>query len=118
MKMTAQDTIQGFLRMGEDGWKQGWHERNGGNLSYRMKEEEVLSMKSQLCPGEWMEIGTKVEDLAKEYFLVTASGGFFRNLTLDPESTMGMIQVDETGEKYRVVWGLQGSKPTSELHVS
>ena len=27
--------------MCNDGWLQGWHERNGGNLTYRMKEEEV-----------------------------------------------------------------------------
>ena len=33
--------VQGFIRMCNDGWEQGWHERNGGNLSYRMKAEEV-----------------------------------------------------------------------------
>ena len=27
--------------MANDGWEQGWHERNGGNLSYRVKPEEV-----------------------------------------------------------------------------
>ena len=23
--------IRGFMRMCNDGWQQGWHERNGGN---------------------------------------------------------------------------------------
>ena len=23
--------VQGFIRMCNDGWLQGWHERNGGN---------------------------------------------------------------------------------------
>ena len=33
--------VKGYIRMCNDGWLQGWHERNGGNLTYRMKEEEV-----------------------------------------------------------------------------
>ncbi len=35
------EIVKGFMRMCNDGWLQGWHERNGGNLTYRMKEEEV-----------------------------------------------------------------------------
>ena len=27
--------------MANDGYLQGWHERNGGNLSYRLKTDEV-----------------------------------------------------------------------------
>ena len=33
--------VKGFIRMCNDGWLQGWHERNGGNLTYRMTEEDV-----------------------------------------------------------------------------
>ena len=33
--------VQDYIRMCTDGWKQGWHERNGGNLTYRMRPEEV-----------------------------------------------------------------------------
>ena len=25
--------VQDYIRMCTDGWKQGWHERNGGNLT-------------------------------------------------------------------------------------
>ena len=35
------EIVKDFMRMCNDGWLQGWHERNGGNLTYRMKEEEV-----------------------------------------------------------------------------
>lgn len=37
--------MKGFVRLCNDGWNQGWHERNGGNLTYRMTPEEVSS-----CP--------------------------------------------------------------------
>ena len=26
------EIVKGFMRMCNDGWLQGWHERNGGNL--------------------------------------------------------------------------------------
>ena len=45
MTVTEAEFVQGFIRMCSDGWEQGWHERNGGNLSYRIKEEEVNEVK-------------------------------------------------------------------------
>ena len=32
------EIVKGFMRMCNDGWLQGWHERNGGNLTYRMRQ--------------------------------------------------------------------------------
>ena len=37
--------VKGFIRMCDDGWQQGWHERNGGNLSYRLSEKDVEKAK-------------------------------------------------------------------------
>lgn len=109
--------MKGFIRMCNDGWEQGWHERNGGNLSYRIKDDEIMSVKENLCEdGEWMEIGTSVPELADEYFLVTGSGKFFRNVILSPEECTGIIRLDDKGERYQICWGLKGgAKPTSEL---
>ena len=117
--MTIMDVkfVQGFVRMCNDGWLQGWHERNGGNLSYRIKPEEVEEVKQFFHePGEWKPIGTTVPDLAKEYFMVTGSGKYFRNVILDPEDTSCIIELDDKGENYRILWGLcNGGRPTSEL---
>ena len=33
--------IKDYIRMCSDGVGLGWHERNGGNLTYRMTGEEV-----------------------------------------------------------------------------
>lgn len=109
--------MQGFIRLATDGNQMGWHERNGGNLSYRMKPEEVELIKEQLNFDQpWKEIGTSVPDLGTEYFLVTGSGKYFRNVELDPEANLAIIQLDEEGLKYRVLWGLcEGGRPTSEL---
>ena len=116
MKFLEAEFVQGFIRMANDGWELGWHERNGGNLSYRVKPEEVESVKRDFEPKEWQPIGTSVPGLSREYFLVTGSGKYFRNVSIKPEDSICMIELDETGENYRIVWGLvNGGKPTSEL---
>ncbi len=117
MKVTDAKFVQGYIRMANDGWEQGWHERNGGNLTYRMKPEEVEEVRSELkADREWKEIGTTVPKLGGEYFLVTGSGKYFRNVILDPEASIGIIEINETGDQYRILWGLiNDAKPTSEL---
>ncbi|MGN0274590.1 MAG: rhamnulose-1-phosphate aldolase [Chordicoccus sp.] len=116
MNVLDAEFVKGFIRMGFDGFTQGWHERNGGNLSYRIKPEEVESVKENFKPGAWQEIGTSVPNLAGEYFLVTGSGKYMRNLPIKPEETCCIIELDEKGENYRIVWGLTaGGRPTSEL---
>lgn len=109
--------VKGFISMANEGWLQGWHERNGGNLSYRLTDEEVNEIsKSFSDNGEWREIGTSVPKLAGEYFIVTGSGKFFRNVILNPEDSICIIKLDDTGEKYKILWGLvNGGRPTSEL---
>ena len=116
MKVLDAEFVKGFIRMANDGWEQGWHERNGGNLSYRIKPEEVESVKENFEAKEWQPIGTNVPKLAKEYFLVTGSGKYFRNVIIKPEDSICTIELDEKGENYRIVWGLvTGGRPTSEL---
>lgn len=116
MRLLDAEFVQGFIRMANDGWEQGWHERNGGNLSYRVKTEEVELVKENFEEGQWQPIGTSVPGLAKEYFLVTGSGKYFRNVMIRPEDSICMIELDGQGENYRIVWGLiNGGRPTSEL---
>ncbi|MDF2590087.1 MAG: Rhamnulose-phosphate aldolase [Anaerocolumna sp.] len=117
MRVLDAEFIKGFIRLATDGFNQGWHERNGGNLTYRIKTEEVNSVKENFNTNNpWMPIGTTVKGLALEYFLVTGSGKFFRNVELDPEVNIAIIEIDELGEHYRILWGLcEGGRPTSEL---
>ena len=117
MDILNAEFMKGFIRLCDDGFRMGWHERNGGNLSYRMKAEEAESVKEAFdYTRPLREIGTTVKSLAGEYFLVTGTGKYFRNAILAPRDTLAVIQVDETGEKYRILWGLEkGGGPTSEL---
>jgi len=117
LQVLAAEFIKGFIRMADDGYRQGWHERNGGNLSYRIKPEEVDAIKQNFSTeNPFVRIGVKAENLAGEYFLVTRSGNFFRNIAAAPQENLGIVEVDQQGEGYRVVWGLEnGGVPTSEF---
>ena len=109
--------MEGFIRLTADAFKKGWHERNGGNLTYRVKAEEVEAVKDSLHEvQEWLPIGNTVPGLAGEYFLVTGSGKYMRNVELAPEENVALIKIDDKGENYGIVWGLvNGGRPTSEL---
>ena len=99
MNFLDAEFVQEFIRMANDGWEQGWHERNGGNLSYRLKAEEVEMIRPRLnAPGEWIPIGVEVPGLAGEFFLVTGSGKYFRNVTIKPEDSICMIELEEKSE--------------------
>ena len=117
MKVLDAEFVKGFIRLCDDGFHQNWHERNGGNLSYRMKPEEVEEVKEELTyDALWQPIGTSVPGLAGEYFMVTGSGKYFRNVILDPAANTCIIEVDDKGENFRICWGLvNGGRPTSEL---
>lgn len=109
--------VKGFLRLADDGARMGWHERNGGNLTYRMRPEEAASVADSLDAGRpWQPIGAAVPKLAGSHFMVTGSGKFFSNALRDPEDTCAILELDGLGEQYRVVWGLvHDGRPTSEL---
>ena len=117
MKILDRKFVRGFIKMADDGYQQGWHERNGGNLSYRLKESEVEAIRPRLnAAGEWVPIGTSVPGLAGEFFMVTGTGKYFRNIIVDPEVCVAIIELDGKGENYRIRWGLvEGGGPTSEL---
>lgn len=117
MRVLEAEFVKGFIRMCDDGFNQNWHERNGGNLSYRIKPEEVESVREELAAeAAWDPIGTAVPGLAGEYFMVTGSGKYFRNVSLDPEANICIIELDDKGENFRILWGLnKGGRPTSEL---
>lgn len=111
------ECVKGFINLASSGYELNWHERNGGNLSYRLKENEIDEI-YKYCnyDSEYKSIGVSVPKLAGEYFIITGSGKFFKNITLFPEDNICIIQLDDKGENYHILWGLKkGGIPTSEL---
>ena len=86
MKVLDSAFAQGFVKFADDGWQLRYHERNGGNLSYRIPAEDVEAVKEDLdFTRPWQEIGAEVKGLAGEFF------------TIEPPGSPGVY-------KYYVIW--------------
>lgn len=115
--------VRGFGRMCQDGWELGYHERNGGNASYRLAPDDLHAARSFFydAPSSWVGMGVSVPEMAGEFLLVTGSGKFLRNVKDDPVSNAGIVEIGPAGDAWRIVWGLKdGARPTSEIgaHVA
>ncbi|AWW33727.1 rhamnulose-1-phosphate aldolase [Mannheimia varigena] len=109
--------VQGMVKATYDMWLKGWDERNGGNVSLRLLDDDIASYKSDFYQNpQHFTLTQDVTALANQYFIVTGSGKFFRNVILDPADTLAVIHIDEEGKGYYLMWGLvNGGVPTSEL---
>ncbi len=111
--------MRSFIKTADMGWQMGWHEINGGNMSYRLTDSEAEEIKENFnYDGEWKDIGkdVMVPEFFGKYFIFTGSGKYFQNIKDQPEDSLCVLTVNETGDKYKVVWGLvNGGRPTSEV---
>lgn len=111
--------LWGFVRLCTEASTRGWHEANGGNLSYRLTEED-LRMFAPLfeCEDTWHALKQPVPELAGMYFLMTASGAYLSSLANDGSRGCGVIELDADGRAWRVRWGFEdGAHPSSELET-
>lgn len=108
--------IREIIKTSHDMHIKGWTEANGGNISLRLKDDFVKVVRQFKPISDWMHLNGAVPGLANDYFLVSGTGRFLRNIPLFPEKNVGVIQLDGKGGNYRILWGYQGnSRPTSEL---
>ncbi|MFV0380781.1 MAG: rhamnulose-1-phosphate aldolase [Breznakia sp.] len=95
-------------------WEMGWDEKNGGNMSYILSNEETSRIDMQ--SKQFMELVNIPENMIGKYLLITASGSNFRLIKEDVLHTLGVIKVEEQG--YSIQWGFdEGNQPTSELYM-
>ncbi len=105
-----------MTRISREIYAKGWGEANGGNISLRITPGEMHAYLHCLTSGPTVELSKAVPELAGDYFLVTGTGVFFRNVAEYPHESLGIVKVNEDGASYTVVWGYaSGGRPTSEL---
>ena len=108
--------VQEMIEVTTNLYRLGWDERNGGNISYLLEENEVLPF---LNPTEVIREIPMIFDatsLEGKYFIVTGSGKYFKNVQANPAENLGIIRVKEDGKTLQLLWGLEnGAVPTSEL---
>lgn len=109
--------VQGMIKATTDMWLKGWDERNGGNVSLRLLPEDIAPYQADFySEPRTVALTQPAPELANQYFIVTGSGKFFRNVQLAPAESLAVLQLNSKGTGYRILWGLTaGGLPTSEL---
>ncbi len=97
-------------------YRLGWDERNGGNVSYLLSEEEVAEYLDLSRVIRTIPTGFDAAPLVGKYFIVTGSGKYFKNIYDDPETNLGIFRIGADGTTAELLWGYaDGGRPTSEL---
>lgn len=97
-------------------YRLGWDERNGGNISLLLEENEVSEYLDTTKILRELPIGFDAKELCGKYFLVTGTGKYFKNVKEDPENNLGLIRIAQDGCTAELFWGFKdGGKFTSEL---
>jgi len=96
-------------------YRLGWDERNGGNLTYLLYDEDVEGY----IDGKVIRtipIPFDASSLKGKMFLVTGTGKYFKNVQYDPEKNLGIVRIAEDGFTAELLWGFNdGGKFTSEF---
>ena len=97
-------------------YRLGWDERNGGNISYMLDENEVAKYLNLYQVVRTIPIGFDATALIGKIFIVTGTGKYFKNVDIDPENNLGIIRIAKDGTTAELLWGYKdGGKFTSEL---
>ena len=97
-------------------YRLGWAERNGGNISYMLEEDEVAEYLDLNNVIREIPTGFDATELIGKIFIVTGTGKYFKNVETDPENNLGIIRIAKDGTTAELLWGYaDGSRFTSEL---
>lgn len=96
-------------------YKKGWNERNGGNVSLILKENDIKEYLDLECGERTFKLESPIPSLANMYFLITGTGKYLKNVFEYPEENLGIIKISNDGSYYSILWGLTNAKPTSEI---
>ena len=108
--------LKQFVQTTSNMYRLGWDERNGGNISYLLKEEEVKEYLDLSKVVRTIPLGFDANALVGKYFLVTGTGKYFKNVEGDPENNVGIFRIAKDGVTAELLWGYaDGGKFTSEL---
>ena len=116
--MTLEMLANHIARIARDIWIRGWAEAGAGNVSVRVPPALLDREDGPRSGEEWVPLDPEEPELGGAFLLVTASGSLFRTLVEAPKRGCGVIGLDDTGARYRRVWGFEAQgRPSSEIRA-
>ena len=105
-----------MVRTAANMYAHGWDERNGGNISLMLSEEDLIDYLDLTKVQRTIETGFAAPSLDGKYFLVTGTGKYFKNVPYDPAANLGIVRLTGGGKTAELLWGFtDGGKFTSEF---
>lgn len=118
MDVKNSEFVKEIRELAQNMYRLGWNERNGGNISVLLHEDEIAPYRNTLKPIRKLEISMDFPELAGRYFLVTGTGKYFKNVYNDPETNLGLIRISDEGSYADLMWGYkEGGTFTSEVSM-
>ncbi len=97
-------------------YRMGWDERNGGNISYMLEENDVAEYLDLSKVIRTISLGFDATSIIGKIFIVTGTGKYFKNVDGDPETNLGIVRIAADGQTAELLWGYSdGGKFTSEF---
>jgi len=97
-------------------YRLGWDERNGGNISYMLEENEVAEYLELNNVIGTLPLGFDATPIIGKIFIVTGAGKYFKNVDADPETNVGIVRIAKDGQTAELLWGYKdGGRLTSEF---
>ncbi len=105
-----------MVRTASNMYAHGWDERNGGNISLLLEEQDAAEYLTGRPVLRAIPTGFSAPELTGKYFLVTGTGKYFKNVEHDPEANLGIVRLTDGGQTAQLLWGYSdGGQFTSEF---
>ena len=85
-------------------YRLGWDERNGGNLSYLLRDSDVEGYLDTTKVIRTIPMSFDASEIKGKMFLVTGTGKYFKNVQYDPENNLGIVRIAEDGVSCELLW--------------
>ena len=106
------DTVRTLTNL----YRLGWDERNGGNLSFLLYDEDIEGYLNTDEVIREIPMSFDASAIKGKIFLVTGTGKYFKNVQYDPAENLGIIRISDKGNTAELLWGFSdGGRFTSEL---
>ena len=113
--MTAPFMVE-FIRTVTNMYAHGWDERNGGNVSLLLDENDLDAYLDLNRVHRSIPTGFEAPELEGRCFLVTGTGKYFKNVQYEPCKNLGIVRLTDAGRNAELLWGFtDGGKFTSEF---
>lgn len=116
-KVIDSNFVEEMVEVTSNMYRLGWDERNGGNVSYLLTDDDVKEYFKNAETKRLIPLGFVADEIVRgKYFIVTGTGKYFKNVRKDPETNLGVVRITADGTGAELVWGYKdGGKFTSEF---